>query len=430
MVSLDVSDAHVEVRRILAGSSDNSFEKSSLLQALAVRLQRQGNLDGYRLAMGRAREEIVKSGPQEERPRELCKVARRYAAMGQRELAEQTLNVALALLDKIRQESPWKFTNYLCLVAWELAKVEAGTKTSQEILERAVESLPAIDAHYANRKQEVLSLLRGIPVDEEMRHYLNYSPEGAEPHTRSGVPYEQTMQFLCSYVYLDAATIKCLKESVHKGGVPLQAVNVISDAWRRSVALAFFSRLCLGGHDAERALMALSLAEEEAAAIPFYWVKDNALEVLSGTYLEVHHMDPGRGGVLEAQRVALQIKDPWKRSRALCRIAEVHRALGEWRLAAEKLNLVFLELLGRIDYRERAAMSMFLMADVFDVLGEGKWPTMFNRNRRKATALRTRAKAILKSMDEQKMTEALEEYERFISLAGMSSGAEQNASQL
>lgn len=377
--------------------------------------------------ISRARDEILRTTVVEEKPRELCKIARLYSRGGMPDRAKETLRTALKVLEDVKEKNPWKFTNHLCNVAYEMACLGEDRKIVRKLLERAIISVSDVDAYYTKRKKEVLSLLKRLSGDKRIWPHLMFKLESGIPaDSRSGIPFEQTFDFLYSYIFLSQGEIKSLKSLVEKdAGTPeiLRAIANIDERWRQTVALATLSRLFLRDSKVKKAREILHVASRKTQEIEFYWARDNALEVISGTFLEVYSRNKGSAVPDGAKNSISLMKDPWKKARALCRIAGTHIREERFEQAAQEINYVHSHLLDRIDYRDRTAMSMLLIVEVFDKMNENRANNLlsiFNPDRRRANTLRRDAFSILDSFDHRKRKESLEEYEGFISLKGKS----------
>lgn len=361
-----------------------------------------------------AREEILRAPVVEEKPRELCKIARLYSKKGMPEMAEETLRITLKVLEDVKEENPWKFTNYLCNTAYEMACLGKDGMIIREVLDRAIASLDNVDAYYMERKSEVLSLLKSLSGDKRLQPYLRFRLKNGIPtDSRSRIPFEQTFDFLYSYIFLSPKEITSLNSLVETNAGTLEIARTISsidERWRQAVALAILSRLFLKDSKAKKVREILSLASKKAKEIEFYWVRDNAYEVISGTFVKAYHKDNQSALLDNAKLMISHIKDTWKQARSYCRIAKVHLEGKRFKQAAQELNYVHSHLLEKIDYRDRTAMSMLLIAEVLEKI---------DKNRR-ANKLRKEAFSILDAFDQDKRKESFEEYKKFISLRGHS----------
>jgi len=410
---------------------DNSFLKAHKFLELATIAQGRKERSTCVRLLELATEQYLSVGPLEERPKELCAVAKIYSKLGLVEESRKIISKILEVLSQLREESPWKYTNYLSYTA-HLMMQDEDRPGAFDLLEEAVRSLPAIDDHYQERKQEILLHLQHYLKIKDLREHLAYSelPDIQKDPKLPRIPFDQDFDFLFSYIYLSQELVKALRDVVLRNVERDQIIALVSDIkeeWRQSVSYAILARFFIEHASNVRADYMLEAALHIAAQIPFYWVEDNALEVISGVYAEMYSKKRDQKLLSKAKDVLFEIKDPWKKARSLCRLANVHLQRGEVKLASEIINVIYNDLLMEINYTERKAMSMLLITEVFDAnqLAEKSdlrifslrgLLRIFNGRVRQVKLLRKGAHSILNSLPSHKKKESLEEFSRFISI--------------
>ena len=409
--------------------SDNWFENADRLNELAMKLVDEGRIEECSEVLDQASEEILNAEGVIniiERPRELCKIAILYSKIGRLGRAEKILERALQVQQSVKEEAPWKFTNNLGYMAYALTKMGGDGAVVKEILRQAVSSLDAIDIYYKKRKKEILSYIKRFLEEERIQHCMDLSPRAEifiGIHPQAPPDRDELHRFL------NDEKVEELRASVENdigNEELLEIVSSIKDPWIQAVSLLMSSRMFLSKSNGERALQLLDNASKKVDSVHCYWDRDRVLENISVTLLEIYDH---RGNVHlldKAQKITTYMKDPWKRARALCRIVETHIEKKQFKHAAHGINSIHSHLLDRIDYRDRTAMSMLLIAEVFDKInekrannpGRGFLPIFnsYDEDRRRANKLRRDAFSILDSFEHSKRKASLHEYEEFISL--------------
>lgn len=415
------------LQRFRAGENENSLNTGERLRKLAIRLGREGKSAECFQALELSREDVLKAGVDEEKPRELCAIARCFLENGKATRSREVLDEALALLDKIKDENPWKYTNYTICAAHEMSQFDGGRAAARELLHTAYSSLPAIDKQYGKRKSEILSYLKGFAQEAPLNECLCFSiHEEMFRGVEADNPHGQSIDSLFLHIFLTERKtndIKALAERRAGLDKVLKEVSGIGERWREAVAFAILARLFLEGGNSERSRALFARALTAAKQVRFYWVRDEALLAIAGCHLEAYRRTKAVRHMTRAVRITDLLKDPWKKARSLCAIGQVYTDEGNHREASVAVNRVFSQLLEKIDYRHRTAMSMLLMSEAHMELGErdkhgrrGHLLHFLNPDRRKAEHLRRRAHLLLDACTPQERKEALDEYEEFISL--------------
>ena len=102
----------------------------------------------------------------------------------------------------------------------------------------------------------------------------------------------------------------------------------------------------------------LDFGVEKAETVSCYWDRDRVLELLSEVTLEAYSIDQEeplnrKEPLLErAKSITTLMRDPWKKARAICRIAGTHIGEKRFEQAAKEMNYIHSSLLDRIDYRK------------------------------------------------------------------------------
>lgn len=339
-----------------------------------------------------------------EKPRELCEIARHYSETGRLDKAEETVKKALEMAEAVKGECPWKFTNNLCYAAG-LFVLCGNHDEARGILGRAIKSLADIDAHYLKRKKEIFSYLKMFSENKHVLNNLDFNPRNkklTEAHAQEPPDDVQLHTFFTD------KRVKELESAVENNLSNKEISNVVSgidEEWKQAIALVIISRFFLGKSNVKRASGTLNLALKKGKTVPCYWDRDRVLENISEIMLEAYSICRKERLLEKAKGITTLMKDHWKRARALCRIARTLIEEKRFEQAAQELNHIHSHLLDRIDYRDRTAMSMLLIAEVFDNLDEVK----------RAKELRRDTFSILNSFEPNKRNESLEEFEEFIS---------------
>ncbi len=428
-----MAEANADVKELLhlkGIKSDNSFEKSEQLTELAIRLGRHGKTEECFEALELAREEVLKAGIDEEKPKKLCEIAACFSRNGRPLRSKELIDESLEVLEAIRTESPWKYTNYLAYIAYVISQSEGGNSTAKGILDRALSSLPGINDYYGRRKQEILSFLRGFAEDEGIKKGLVFdSGEEKFKNVEVQAPTRKSVDHMQSEACLSPEKIKMIKQFVKNNANQKdmgELVSSIDERWRQAVSWVVLSMRLLEKGDAQEALSVLDKALTTTKRVRFYWVRDKALIIIIGAYLNIYEETSILQAKTRVQQIPELIKDHWKRARGLCTIAAALIDDNKSKEAAEILNHVYSHLLGRINYSHRTAMSMLLLSNIYGGLSENspigrirkRLPALgiLDKNKRRAETLRMEAERILESYPSSERQEALDEYDEFVSL--------------
>ncbi len=340
-----------------------------------------------------AKKEIICGGCDEEKPRELCKIARGFFKIERKDKFKETIKEALKILKEIKEKNPWKFTNYLCYVAYELTNSEKENILVKKILNEAIGSLDKIDEYYLKRKKEIQSYLKEFSKNKNI-------PKKS---------FEENINSLFLFIYLDKEKIKEIKSVVKKNSNEKEIFKVVSNIdqlWRQTVALCITARLFLEKLDFSKSLKLLNIALKQARKIRFYWVRDNAFEVISGTFLEVYHKKNESYFLNIAKSITNYIEDPWKKAKSICHIIKTEIREKNFKQVAEGINYINSNLFNKINYSDRKAMSILLISEVLNKIGKKDEANKFQKN----------ALSILNHFNHNKRRNSLKEYEEFISL--------------
>lgn len=426
----DSSQEKGALQQLRTKENENSLDTGEQLRKLAIRLGREGKSAECFQALELAREDVLRAGVDEEKPRELCAIARCFLENGKAARSREVLDEALALLDKIKDENPWKYTNYTIYAAHEMSQFDGGRAAAKELLRRAYSSLPAVDKQYWERKSEILSYLKGFAQEAPLNEYLCFNiRDKMFRHVEAMNPKRQSIDSLFLHIFLSQSKTKEIKALADENAGEdeiLKAVSGIGERWREAIAFAILARLFLekGDSDGSRALFARALTA--AKQVRYYWVRDEALLAIAGCHLEAYRITKAARHMACATRITGLLKDPWKKARSLCGIAQSYADESNHSEASRIINGVVSQLLGKIDYRHRTAMSLLLMSEAHRELGERNKPgrrghllpflSILNPDRRKAERLRRQAHLLLDACTAQERKEALDEYDEFISL--------------
>jgi len=409
---------------------DSWFENVDRLNELALKLVDEGRIEECSEVLDQASEEILNAEGVIniiERPRELCKLAILYSKIGRQGKAEKILERALQVQQLVKEEAPWKFTNNLGYMACALAEIGGDGAAVKGILHQAISSLDVIDTYYGKRRKEILAYIKRFLEDERIQHCLDLSPRAEifiGIHSQEPPDRDELHNFLNDE---KVEELNALVENDAGNEELLEVVSSINEPWIQAVSLLVCSRLFLSKSNGERALQLLDKASKKVDSVHCYWDRDRVLENISETLLAICDNRGNEHLLDRAQKITVHMKDPWKRARALCRIVETHIEKRQFEHVAYVINSIHSQLLDRIDYRDRTAMSMLLIADVFDKISEKRANNLgrdsltifnpFDEDRRRANKLRGDALSILDSLEHGKREESLDEYEEFISLS-------------
>ena len=390
--------------------NDNSFKKGILLKNLALQLYKEGKKIESFHVFDLAKKEIINAGCDEEKPRWLCELAKCFFEIKKKDKFKDTIKEALEILNKIKKEKPWKFTNYLCYTAYELSNLEKKEIMVKKILNEAISSLSEIDEFHLKRKNEIISYLKKFSENKKILKYLNFSSENAifkniNPKTLTKEDYNSFF----SRIFLNKEKIEDIHSMVKKDFDEKKILKKISDInehWRQAIALSAMSELFLEKSNFDKSLRILNIALKQAKKIRFYWVRDDTLEIISRTFLEIYRKKKQNLFLNRAELTTDFIKDSWKKARSICYIAQTEIKNGSFKQATQKINYAYSCLLNNINYLDRKAMSMLLISEVFDKIREEKKGNKFKMD----------AFSLLKLFNPNKIKESLEEYTEFVSL--------------
>jgi len=401
------------LKEILKLESDGSFRKAMLLMNVAHKLNEEGKEKECIHILNLTRKEIINAGCNEEKPRWSCKLAGCFSNAGRADKSKEMIIIALKNLRKIKNENSWKYTNYLCYLAYELSNLKENRILVNKILNDAMHSLPDTDKYYAQRKYEILSYLKKFSKNKSIKKKLKfYNNRKIFFGIRLNEPHEDSISSFFSRIFLTSKKIKEITLLVtydFNEKKMLGFMEDIHELWRKAILLCIVSRLFLNKLDFEKSSRFLNIAQKQARNVEFYWVRDDTFEVIAQIFLELYVKKKKNLFLNNAEQITKKIQDPWKRARTICRLVKTEIHMNKFKNAIRHLNYVYIHLLNNIDYTDRKVMSMLIISEVYKKIEKHK----------KAHTLQMKAFSFVNSLKEQSRKKFLKEYNTYVSLKNL-----------
>lgn len=365
--------------------TDNSFQT-------AIELMKKALEEKESSFLKKSEELIINSECIEEIPRWLCELANCYAELNEAKNAQRIVNKTKLILKKIKKESIWKFVNYSCYTAYYLFKFEK-INDAKKVLQEVVNSVEEIDIYYEKRKNQI-------------QNYLNFFKNKNNNLIEEPKDYE--VEELFGKIFLEKDKEKKMIEFSQNFSLKktLNFVNTIEEDWRRVISLSICARLVKNSEDSHNLN---NIAFQKAIMIQHYWVKEDALEIISKYYITLFLKSENKEFLNCSLEVFKHINDSWKKARCLCYLIKILIIKHEYKLANSYLIQVE-QLKEKILYLERKAMSYLLISEVYTKMNMIKLSNKFL----------FLANKILNRLSKLKRKEVMYEYNNYLSLGGKS----------